>query len=649
MGRTATDKKYLHEIQGLRFVAALMVAVYHIWFHRVSGGVDIFFVVAAFFIATSFDKFHDLKFTDVFNYIVKTLGRILPGATVVIVSTIFLGIAFLPSTIWGDELKHAIASTLFLENWLLARSGADYLQQGFTASPFQQFWALSLQMQLYFLIPLVFFVAAKVSKLIGVSRISAWTFCLGVIFIASFVYSVIITRLNQPWAYFDTGARIWEFCAGALLGLHYRKIKLSGGLAKALGYAGLVVIILMAAIIDVSRLFPGAVALIPVLAATAIIVSAQNDGNIGILKHRFLVQLGDISFSFYLWHWPLLITYRFLFETESVTIPAGLVIIFASGILAWLTTVAAERPLRKFVNAIRGFVLPVVACASILLPAVIGIGTWYYVYRVEVRDGQRMLAQFMTGEATPAEGSIIPAPVIARLDLPVAYNDGCHQNITNSKVIECTYGDVNASRTLVLVGGSHSLQWLPVLNDLGLKLHFRIVNMTKSACFFSIDAQEFDIDPSCTAWAKQAVARIKELKPELVFTTATRGQGDREHIPQGYLNAWKSLGQENISVVALRDNPWMGMDVPTCVFLNSDDFNKCSVSRKLLLADHDPTTEINIDNVNFYDLSQQFCDAESCWAVKDSVLVYRDKHHITKTYVLKLMPEVEKILRRHIS
>lgn len=138
--------EYLYELQGLRTISALMVAVYHIWFQRVSGGVDVFFVVAAFFMTRSFMKRDAISHTSLIAYYVSTARRVFPVAALVIIATVIASMVIMPKTMWQWEVKHALYSSLFLENWRLYKDATNYLAQSITTSPFQQMWALSLQM-----------------------------------------------------------------------------------------------------------------------------------------------------------------------------------------------------------------------------------------------------------------------------------------------------------------------------------------------------------------------------------------------------------------------------------------------------------------------------------------------------------------------
>lgn len=158
------EKRYLPEIQGLRTLAALLVAVYHIWFQQVSGGVDVFFVVAAFFMVLSLARHQSLQFSHIAHYFLNTLRRMLPVMAVVLVVTALGVMVFSPEVVWRGEIRSALASLFFYQNAYLARQGADYLNQGLEASAFQQMWALSLQMQMAIFLPLLVYGVARCTR-----------------------------------------------------------------------------------------------------------------------------------------------------------------------------------------------------------------------------------------------------------------------------------------------------------------------------------------------------------------------------------------------------------------------------------------------------------------------------------------------------
>ena len=277
------EKRYLVGVQGLRTVAALLVAVYHIWFGRVSGGVDVFFVVAGYFAIGSLHRaftnastIRELS-TRLRDYLLRTARRVVPSAAVVIVATIGISILWLPRSAQRSALEPAWAAIGFFENWQLISASADYAQQDDSASPFQQFWALAVNVQFYIFFALLIWAVVSVvtaKKRSETSLRAALVATTATVFVASFIYSVYATSTNQAAAYFNTFARLWEFMAGALLFLLMRRGIQNRKAAQIIGWAGFLTLLLLGAFLDLSRLLPGYLSLLPVSAALAIIASS---------------------------------------------------------------------------------------------------------------------------------------------------------------------------------------------------------------------------------------------------------------------------------------------------------------------------------------------------------------------------------------
>lgn len=647
-----TGRFYIHEIQGLRTVAALLVAIYHIWFHRVSGGVDAFFVIAAYFAMTSFAKFDRVGFGAVATYWANTARRIFPMTSVVILATIIGILVFAPLSGWRDHIQHATASLLFFENWWLAINGVDYLQQGAAVSPFQQMWALSVQAQFYLLMPLVIWAAFRVAGLGSRNPLKACSLLLIALSLASFAYNLSVTASHQPWAYFDSVARAWEFFAGALLALHLPGLKIGRRLAWVVGGVSLLVLVSFAAVVPVASAFPGWAALVPVVATAGIVVSAARGVGPALLRWPVVTKLGDISFAFYLWHWPVLILTRLLLQEEQVGLAVGVGVILMSAALAFATTYWLEKPFRRWPLLNGRPALAIGLSALLMVPAVAGLFGLREAYRHEVAIAEAA-ADRPAGDGGGAKTfDFIPAPVVARQDVPRSYGDGCHQTIWDPKLIECRYGVVGGVRTIVLAGGSHSLQWLPALEKIAADRGYAIVNMTKSACLLSLDDMSISLvdQASCLAWARAAVARIGEMSPDLILTIGTRGRGVEEHVPQGYIDAWKALDLKGVPVLALRDNPWFNFDVIGCLEAEGAVPQDCDVARADVLGDVEAAVRNLPGNVLFVDFSDLFCDAQTCWAVRDGILVYRDEHHITGTFAAvhsdRLAAAIDALLER---
>lgn len=215
------EKRYRTEIEGLRTIATLLIAIYHICLGRVSEGVDVFFVLSGFLITMSLiSKIERTGKIHFGNYLLGLAKRLFPLALTVIIFITGLSIVLLPQVQWDQITSHMLASTLFFENWRLSLDAVDYLAQADVASPFQHFWSMSVQGQFYILWPfLIFLTYILAQKILKTPVRKTLLAVLLIVFVLSLSYSIYITNLNQPWAYFDLLARVWEFSLGGIFAI----------------------------------------------------------------------------------------------------------------------------------------------------------------------------------------------------------------------------------------------------------------------------------------------------------------------------------------------------------------------------------------------------------------------------------------------
>ncbi len=673
---TRNEKKapFRPEIQGVRAVAALLVAIYHIWLGRVSGGVDVFFVVSGFLITGALvrriEEQGAIPFQKFWSGLLK---RLLPAAVTVIVATLVATITLLPKTQWIVTLKEAAAATFYVENWQLALNNVDYLAQNTSARPFQHYWALSVQGQFYLLWPLMMTATVFLAHRLGRSFKTSILPVLALLFVASLSYSVYSTATNQAFAYFNTLTRVWEFSMGGMLAILLPRIQLAVSVKFVLGWLGLFAVMSCGVLLQVSTVFPGYAALWPTLGAVAVIVAGSGGGRYTagyLLASRPLARFGDISYSFYLWHWPVLVFFVAWSGLEAPTVMQGVGIILCSAILAWLTTRFIEEPVRF--SAIgrarpsRGLLLG----AACTLPAVLFMGVWA-VYIVQERasldrldvtlgsddyPGALAVARLpSTGVATAISADEIadttslplyPNAYRLRESVPQTYASKCHQSPYGEEALSCEFGQPDAEYTVALVGGSHSAQWLPALIPVAQSNRWRLVNYTKSACWFSDDDREWNgaDNPSCLRWNENLMEELKALKPDVVITMATRASGETEDVPAGYVSQWQKLDTLGVEVLAIRDNPWNAFDLSDCVDVFGRDAARCSVPRDEALAEKTPIASLKErpGNLALLDMTEYFCNEEICFPVAGNVLIYRDFHHITAAYARTMAPILEK-------
>lgn len=634
---------YILELQGLRTVAALLVAIYHIFFQRISGGVDVFFVVAAYFMTKTFLKVEFVTVGRVVEYYSSTFRRIIPSQIVVIVFTILVAVVVIPETLWRFEVKNAFSSIFFVENWRLFKYATDYLASNVETSPFQQMWALSLQVQMFILFPLLFLGGAALARLSRVSNRLWIVWILAAVLVMSFAYSVHFTAIDQPRAYFDTRARLWEFALGGLLAVFASRVRMSAKVSGVIGNVALCVLIAFAAIIDVSRSFPGYGALVPVLCAAMIIISAQNHGRIPLLSWSPVVRFGDYSFAFYLWHWPILRFYKTLYQVDDVGISVGMGIIVASGVLAYASTILFERPFRRVEWLARRKIAALAACGIAAMPAISASAAWEFHRRNEIAEANAMLSEVRFG-AKPEPKAVYPALIIAKDDRSPNFNDSCFQAIKESAVITCEFGQKRGDRTVVIVGSSHAAQWFPAIESLSEKYGFRILNMTKMACQFSTSpVEQRQEDPSCIDWNEEVMDRILDIRPNMVLVLGTVGNSTGDNLPDGFVDAWKTLRSAEIPILAIRDNPRMAKDVAYCLGLNQDNPNVCGSAQP---PGYDQSVSIGElgDGFAFVDFTAEFCQRGFCPPLAGMMLKYYDNNHLTATYARTFAPRLEPIV-----
>ena len=646
------ERKFRAEIEGLRTVASILVAVYHIWLGNVSGGVDVFFVVAGFLITISllgrYEKNGKIDFS---GFILRLIKRLFPAAFTVLFFTGIACLLWLPEVRWDQTVQELIASALYFENWQLAFNSIDYLAQSNEASPFQHFWAMSLQGQFYIIWPALLLIATLIAKFVFKKRIRpVFLALLILVFIVSFAYSVYKTDANQPWAYFDTFTRVWEFSIGGILALLIANIKLKKASSFLLSWLGLIGLISCGIILQVSTVFPGYAALWPVLSALFILIAGNQGGKYsayGLLSSKPFVKFGEISYGFYLWHWPILIFYFILTGNQTVSLPDGLLIMVMSVILAYVTTVFIERPIRNRKSLYLKWKSVVVA-VLLAAPVLVLSGFWHHAIEEKQAELKNMINnQDYPGAAITAFGnydkeiaeSILPTPMQARNDQPIIYSEGCHQGVGETEVIECIYGDTKSPDYIIaLVGGSHSAHWLPALQEFAQEKKIEVRSYTKSGCRFSTEVFEAE---DCTEWNRNLMEVILDVQPDLVFTTADVTQ--RKEVPRGYVENWEILKEHDIPVFAVRDNPRFKFDVPSCVEEHGSDSFECAVEREKILPKDDPWSKLKNppSNVHYVDFTDQFCGDKYCSSVIGNVLIYTDDNHITATYSKTLAPFVQ--------
>ncbi|SDL52564.1 Peptidoglycan/LPS O-acetylase OafA/YrhL, contains acyltransferase and SGNH-hydrolase domains [Arthrobacter sp. ok362] len=649
-----------------------MVVTYHVWLGRVSGGVDIFLLISAFLMTLSFTrKVESGAPLRLLSHWLHLLKRLLPAVVVVILGVLAGTWAILPQSRWPDVLEQAWASLLYRQNWLLADTAVDYYAQDHSgASPLQHFWSLSIQGQVFVLWPLIFAGTALLSRLLrrwtGKDQAplryrSLLAVAFAAIFTVSLAYSIQQTATNQAHAYFDTGARLWEFALGSLLALALPYVKPGKILRVVLGWAGLVAMLSCGLLLTVDRSFPGFIALWPTLAAAAIITAGQSGSRFGVdrfLTWKPLVALGDNSYALYLWHWPLLVLALAGAGITSPNLFQGLCIVAASVVLAVLTTRFVEKPLREWHwpkrRAWRTAVV-IAACGALLAGPV---AVWQSQLVAdeaeaasqpkELTPGAAALAPENAGKPTP-EAKIIPAPAAMKnewADIDGLCTDG---NVPSDPLLQgCLQNNKpeKVTKRIVVLGDSHAQQYMAALGPIAKSHGWEVVTLLKGNCRFGGESPERDAD--CNAFNRASTQYVLDHHPDAVFTVASLTHKEapfETEVPQ-YLEGIKPFTDAGMDVVGIRDNPRFNINMPECVQKNGEDAAECNVPEQESLAGSSPLDAYRgqVPRLALMDMSDFICANGTCPPVVGNVYVYKDDNHLTKTYVQTMIPMFEKRL-----
>ncbi|MGA8329805.1 MAG: acyltransferase family protein [Mycobacterium sp.] len=679
---------YRLDLDGLRGIAIALVAMFHVWFGRVSGGVDVFLALSGFFFGGKLLRaaLNPASSLSPVPDVIRLVRRLLPALVVVLAACAVLTVLIQPETRWETFADQSLASLGYYQNWELASTVADYLRAGEAVSPLQHIWSMSVQGQFYIaFLALVFGFAFLLRRRLGDRLRVAFVLLLSALTVASFVYAIIDHQANQSMAYYNSFARAWELLLGALAGALVPYVRWPVWLRTTAATIALLAVLSCGALIDGVKQFPGPWALVPVGATLLFILAGANRANGATLPlpNRLLatgplVRLGEIAYSLYLWHWPLLIFWLAYTGHPHANFVEGTAVLLISGVLAYLTNRYVEEPLRH-----RGPVgapseavqvvpwrtrlrRPTLVLGSVV--ALLGVTltatafTWREHVSVERADGKELLA--LNPRDYPGARALInhirvpalrmrPTVLEAQEDYPPSTRDGCISDFLDTSLITCVYGDKNANRTVALAGGSHAEHWLTALDILGLKHHFKVVTYLKMGCALSTEKMprvmgNNDPYPQCRDWVPKAMARVIADHPDYVFTTSTRPWNIKpgDVMPGTYVGIWQAFSDNNIPILAMRDTPWLVKDKqpfnPSDCLAKGGDAESCGIKRSEVLSDRNTTLDFvgQFPMLKPLDMSDAVCRRDVCRAVEGNVLVYHDAHHLSATYMRTLTPEL---------
>ncbi len=622
--------------------------VYHVWLGRVSGGVDVFLLLSAYFLTGSFLRRADtLSFAAVPRFWARRFAQLLPAAAVVIAAVIASSALTLPSSQWRGLWTDAWASLTFWQNRALADAAVDYYARSETfPGMLQHFWSLSVQGQAFLLWPLLMVAGVLLARAVGRSAVEVLTVGFALVFAASLAYSIHLTAVAQQAAYFDTGARLWEFALGSLAALIAPRLRVGRAFGALLGWGGIVALLLCGLVLDVGAGFPGVAALWPTLAAVAVIVSGRTERPglaARLLSSRPLTALGGIAYALYLVHWPILVGAMVLLDRTRVSLVEGFVIIALSLLAAWALTRAVRAVTTGASGSARGDTRVIVAS---LLVVAIPLSAWQAASAVraasvspQANPGAQVLMSWLG--ARVEEGAPL-VPLGTQLDEEwIALDGPCDDRFRPSDpdaAATCSQSLTDRDAPVFLaVGDSHAQQWLgsilPVLQEEG----WNVVALLKGGC--SLGPEE-DGDDECRAWRAAAAAYAVDTPASVAMFIGTKAvpDSDQERLPAGLDRVVAEVAASGTDVLLMRDNPRFTEDMYACLELTPD---VCARELAAVQAAENPALFLAEDpRVSALDFTEYLCPQERCLPAIGNVAVYLDDNHLTGSFARTLAPAV---------
>jgi peptidoglycan/LPS O-acetylase OafA/YrhL len=738
--RSGEKDNFRPDIEGLRGVAVLLVVFFHAGLlsnaaYQLPGGfigVDLFFVVSGYLITgllirerertgkISFSKFY-----------ARRVRRILPAAAAVLLITIPLSYFLVTLVQRPDTMTDAASAALSFANVRFALT-TDYFNP-VTFSPFLHFWSLGVEEQFYFIWPALMLVAAWKWPRPG-SFIA-----LAVIVVASFLFSVYQTDQNPGWAFYMLPTRAWQLAAGGLLAIGAGSLARLPGAAQHLvsrllvivGWFALAGLLVDAFVLDSTTTpYPGVAALVPTLAGVILIASGTEAHGPGAFLRLMPVRfIGKISYSLYLWHWPMLILGGLYLnganqvaaaapgEVTALLTPTQAVILALFSIpIATVSWGLVEEPFRRgFIPLPRPRRTVAAGVAVMVIVACVGTSFAFNAQNALANLGNQPIADAATdppaatdiaatdtldptdaptdtpgptptlipGDTPTPTPAITPAltfpppfkpstyavtnslrPTLANAgkDYEAPWRNNClgwEATTVPPAPGKCVYGNPSGTYTVALIGDSHGSAMFPAVNAVAAAHGWKLVVYLKIDCsFVDIPITEFNLKRpygECATWNNNVIARLNAHPPDLVIVHMSRWVYNLNVADAGYGAHGRAMGREMLKipsqshVVMIQDipDPW-NFSVPECLSSHLSDYRGCAYARTGAVAYSSyygkrEAIASSTAHVPLIDLSSWICppSGNTCPAVMNGMIIFRDQHHLTATFAKSLGPGLD--------
>ena len=633
------------DIQGLRALAVLLVVAYHAGLPLHGGfiGVDVFFAISGFVITRMLvAELAETGGLRLPRFYARRVRRLLPALAVLLVAVALVGTLASPIASQRVGGLTGVWASIFAANAYLYNLGTGYFDLNASLDPLLHTWTLAVEEQFYLVFPALLLLGWRLRGRAGatllVALASGCSFYLALRF--SQAYGLAVIAHPQRFAFYGSPTRAWEFGAGSLLALAAPLLgRLPWLLADGLGAAGLAWIGVGVLVIDGSELASGSEMLLPVLGTCALIAAGFSSRSLVArgLSNRPLVWIGDLSYSWYLWHWPLIVFARALWPT---TAGVALAAAAASLLPAWLSYRYVETPIRRERR-------------------------W---------EGRRALALAGVCVAAPllASGGLALTPNALAQSAPIAqwrqldrqHADvlgGCNEEtpLGRRREGECSWRVAGARGEAVLIGDSNAGHFTEPFVQAVRRLHMNATVATLGSCPF-VDLRVVGghiREQDCRSFDTGSVAELARRRPRLVVIAARTdryvegsavGLGQPgsglSYSPVQKAELWREglgsflrrLTRAGVPVVVVHPVPTFAIDPEGCAVVRVL-FGRCRATRPRAAVDRQLRRSVEaenaavagIRNASAASFESAFCDRQTCWSTRAGTGLYRDATHLS--------------------
>jgi peptidoglycan/LPS O-acetylase OafA/YrhL len=628
---------YLPQLDGLRALAVLAVVVFHSRTDWLSGGfvgVDVFFVLSGFLITQMVVGSLEAEKFSYVDFIAGRVRRLFPAYLVMVSACLAVAPFVLLPAEFERLAETALASLFFLSN-IFFYQNLGYFDAAAEQQILLHTWSLAVEWQFYLIFPTVLWRAFRFT-----GRVLITLLLLGA---TSLALNLVMTPQDAQFTFFMFPARAWELIAGGLLGLAYMNGAFRGTERLVYTLAGLLLLGAAFVFFDKSTLFPGAAAMVPVL-ATVILVYNITQAETGLLTSclswRPLVMIGKMSYSLYLWHWPVLLYARFYFGDELTLLQLllcwAVTVVLSYGSWRWVES--RLRGHRWLAGKWRGYIGAVVMSVPVAVSA--GMIMLYDGYEKRLPEDAQSL---MAIKKWPDFGSCV-----TKYDKDQYYN--------------CILGPEGEPATTLVWGDSHAQTLIWAINSIAERRGAAVRHVTKGGCppiFYGVPVSA-NIDKVACLESQRSAKQIIESDPT-INTVFVAARWPLYQLATLTLMENQSSNKFDDALLAtVRQLLGLGLNVVIVDSLPEPGFDVANVlARRALIGQQSIDTFVDgrppfqslkvlegIDNpkLRLIRLNSTLCPDGDCPLWEKSEIRYFDSDHLAKAGAQMLTDYIDKVI-----